>query len=72
MLIARSRQGASDRLDLIAGTSRIAYSVRADLPAPPLVRFPPFARGLLDERLGDYASICGHPVLLGSERFHWL
>ena len=25
-----------------------------------------------DECVGDYASICGYPVLLGSERFHWI
>jgi hypothetical protein len=24
------------------------------------------------ERIGDNASICGYPALLGSERFHWI
>jgi hypothetical protein len=54
-------------------------TLRRAQPKPPqirLVRAECVKDGLEirshDERLGDYASICGYPVLLGSERFHWI
>jgi hypothetical protein len=36
------------------------------------LRILEFASQTLDSRLGDYASTIVYPVLLGSERLHWI